>query len=487
MDSSIAQEDTFKLAGASTSRSVHGRIARLIGKTIFIALLVLIALVAVPYGTVEPWWRALFECAVFGLAALWIIEGWLSGSWHFSAYRILLPLVALAAFGLLQTIPTGSGGDMSLRAGRGVWQALSADPHGTQRWAVKMFALILVGAMLLRYTASEYRLRSLIHLIIGIAVASAMFGLLRQMTQHEEGFVLQYLKPGFGYGQFINSNHFAFLLEMAIGLLLGFAIGGGVRRDRLLLYLSVALMLGMTLVSSKSRGGILSMLCQLIIAALLFSTMRPALGFFAPVSGAIEWTQRAGRSLMIRTLLIVCLISTAGIGIVWVGGDPLLGRLEAIQGEVSAQGDSWRWAVRRRDIWPATWQLIKDHPVTGVGMGAYWIAVTRYHDASGEFTPQEAHNDYLELWASGGLIGVVLGAWFGYELIRGVRERLRSSGTFRRAACLGALVGISGIAIHSFFDFGLHITINALVFIALLVIAVAGVHTEEQGESVAQR
>jgi O-antigen ligase len=119
-------------------------------------------------------------------------------------------------------------------------------------------------------------------------------------------------------------------------------------------------------------------------------------------------------------------------------------------------------------------------------MGAYWIAITRYHDASGVFTPQEAHNDYLELWASGGLIGVALGAWFVYGLIRGVRERLRSSGTFRRAACLGALVGLYGIAIHSFFDFGLHITINALVFIALLVIAVASVHSEEQGASIAQ-
>ena len=37
---------------------------------------------------------------------------------------------------------------------------------------------------------------------------------------------------------------------------------------------------------------------------------------------------------------------------------------------------------------------------------------------------------------------------------------------------MGALVGIFGVAIHSFVDFGLHMTINALVLFVLIVIAV---------------
>mgnify|MGYP003694069815 CR=1 FL=1 len=43
------------------------------------------------------------------------------------------------------------------------------------------------------------------------------------------------------------------------------------------------------------------------------------------------------------------------------------------------------------------------------GMGAYWVSITAYHDASGVMTPQEAHNDYLELLASGGLVGLAIG------------------------------------------------------------------------------
>ena len=58
-----------------------------------------------------------------------------------------------------------------------------------------------------------------------------------------------------------------------------------------------------------------------------------------------------------------------------------------------------------------------------------------------------------------------------FALIKRAREQLRSTDQFRRAACFGALVGLFGVACHSLVDFGLHITINALVFTALVAIA----------------
>src|SRR5712692_4961282 len=122
MDSSIAQEDSFRGTRFSAQDGGHAHAARLLGNAIFYTLLTLIALVAVPYGTVEPWWQALFECVVFVLAALSLIELFLSGSWNFSSHRILLPLVALALFGLLQTVSLGGS---SLRAGVRVSRSLS--------------------------------------------------------------------------------------------------------------------------------------------------------------------------------------------------------------------------------------------------------------------------------------------------------------------------------------------------------------------------
>ena len=451
--------------------------ARRLNRGIFVALLALIAVSAVPYGTVEPWWQALFECAVFSLAALWLIEGFLRGSYKCSAYRILLPLVAFIVFGLIQTIPFGVDNDLSLKVGIQVKRTLSADPHGTRLWAARMLALILGAAMLLRYTSSPRRLRMLISVVIGIAVASALFGLARKTMQHEAGFVLPHLMPEFGYGQFINNNHFAFLMEIAIGLLLGLMVGGGVRRDRLLIYVGLTLLLAMSLVLSNSRGGILSMLCQVIFVAAVFPAVRSVR------TASNKWVKLVGSSRFIRALLVLGLVTIISIGIVWVGGDSLLGRLEAVPGEVSSRDAGVRWGDRRIDIWRASWPLVKEHPVAGVGMGGYWTAVTTHHDASGEMTPQRAHNDYLELLASGGLIGVALAAWFLVGLIRPTRKQLRSTDRFRSAAAFGAVVGSCGVAVHSLVDFGLHTTINAILMIVLLAIATADIPSDKRKPS----
>jgi hypothetical protein len=48
---------------------------------------------------------------------------------------------------------------------------------------------------------------------------------------------------------------------------------------------------------------------------------------------------------------------------------------------------------------------------------------------------------------------------------------------------MGALIGIFGVAVHSLVDFGLHVTINALVLTALVVIATARVETGRAAQS----
>jgi O-antigen ligase len=111
------------------------------------------------------------------------------------------------------------------------------------------------------------------------------------------------------------------------------------------------------------------------------------------------------------------------------------------------------------------------HPLLGVGMGGYWTAIPAFHDAAGTMTPQEAHNDYLELLASGGVIGLALAVWFGFVAFTRTRKNLGSPHRFRRAACYGAAIGIAGVAVHSLVDFGLHTITNALVFTTLIAIA----------------
>jgi O-antigen ligase len=107
----------------------------------------------------------------------------------------------------------------------------------------------------------------------------------------------------------------------------------------------------------------------------------------------------------------------------------------------------------------------------GVGFGGYWMAITETHDGSGTLVPQQAHNDYLELLASGGVVGVAFALWFVCEALGLARRELRDPSHFRRAVAFGALAGLFGVAVHSLVDFGLHVTGNALLAVALLAIA----------------
>jgi len=324
--------------------------------------------------------------------------------------------------------------------------------------------------------------------VIGVGVASALFGILRLVVQgNAPNSILPQLSPDRSYAQFIDRNHFAFLIEMVLGLVLALMLGGDTRRDRRLIYLAVALLLWAALVLSSSRGGIFTMLCQLLFLVLLFSAPRPSRTASGEgISSARGWLRRLNNSFVLRAALIVCLLTAVTVGIVWVGGDPLMHRLGTVPREFSTNDDDKRINTRRVEIWQASWGLIKAHPITGIGFAAFSITFPGYHDASGAFTPDEAqliplaaHNEYLELLASGGLIGGVLGAWFVIGLIRCSFERLRSSrDPFRRAACLGALVGMFGIAVHSLVDFGLHDTVNAFVFTTLVVIATVNVREE---------
>lgn len=442
-------------------------VAGVLGKIVFYSLLGLILLTAIPYGTSQPWWEAFFVCAVFILAILWLIEGLISDVWIKDSWPLALPLATLALLALLQTLPFGNQSGNLAGISFAPWNAISADPYQTRFFMFKLLALTIAGMMLFRYASGERRQRILINVVIGVAVVSALFGILRQTMQHNPGFGLGLLLLDTGYGQFINRNHFAFLMEMSLGLILGLILGGGVKRDQALIYFAALLPLWTGLVLCGSRGGLIAMLAQIIIAALLFSVVVRKGSPRERQSKAF----RIAQSLPVRVVLILALIVGVVVGTVWLGGDRLAARIEESRAQLNTDPAALRLGVSRNEMWKATWKLFVAHPILGVGMGGYWAAIPAVHDASGTMTPQEAHNDYLELLASGGLVGLALGVWFAVVVFKRTRENLGSPNRFRRAASLGAAIGIAGVAVHSLVDFGLHTIVNALVFTTLIVIA----------------
>lgn len=396
-----------------------------------------VVLAPLPYGTVEPWWKAFFVCAVFGICILAVIEIAISNQPQLKLPSVLLPLLALTALAFLQS-----------------WTGSSADSFQTRFFALQLLALSAFLALLYRYAATAQRMRLLAYTVIGIAVVSAIFGILRLTTQHETGFVLPLLRQNQGFAQFVNKNHFAYLIEMAIGLIIGLAFGERTKQN--LVYLAFLIPLWVALVLSNSRGGILAILVQVLIATMLL----------------VRWPR-------LKIALAVVLVAGVCAGTLWVGGDRLANTIAPATNDLTTNVASSRENASRNEIWRATLKLFSAHPVIGAGLGGYWIGITAYHDASGALVPQEAHNDYLELLASGGVIGFVIGVWFLVTVIRVTKSNLSMSKGFVHALRAGAVIGIAGVLVHSLFDFGLHLLGNAFVFLTLIMMATAQIDSRK--------
>jgi len=438
--------------------------ARFLDQVIFGALLVTIAITAIPYGTVQPWWISIFECLVFLIATLAIIEAQVARQWSLRL-SLWTPLLVLCLFGAIQSLRLFSG-----PAPISPPSALSADPEGTQAVVLQLFALIIFALLLVRHVSDRARLLKLIYVIIGVGVASAVFGIVRKNMQTSPGFFLPALPVGDrSFAQFINRNHFAFLIEMSLGLTLGLLVGKGSVRRRLA-FLPVGALLWVALIYSNSRGGILASLCEFLFLGVLLDPVRHLMK--GEGRSKLSRFQNLMGGLAVRVFLLAGLVGLFAYGVGWVGGEPVVSNFQNAATDFSQQEMHDNLNTSRKEIWSASWRMAKAHPLAGVGIGGYWIGITRYHRASGEITPQQAHNDYLELLASGGIIGCALVAWFLVRFIRDATRRLRTADSYYRATSFGALAGLFGVAVHSFVDFGLHITINALVLFALIVIAV---------------
>ena len=409
----------------------------MLSKTIFVLLLCVLVISPLPYGTVEAWWKAVFVCAVFGICILAIVDTAIRAFVRVNPWSVLLPLLALSTLAYVQS-----------------WTQISADSFQTRFFALQLLALTAFLALLYRYAATEHRLRLLAYAVITIALVSAIFGTLRLTTQHETGFLLPLLKPNQGFAQFINKNHFAYLMEMAIGLVIG--MGFAARSKQNLIYLAFLSPLWVALVLSNSRGGFVAILVQVVIATMLLV-----------------------HSSRLRIALAVVLVAGIAFSTLWLNGDRLASNLTPTASDSTATLIAARDNASRGDIWRATLKLFAVHPLLGVGLGGYWIGITAYHDASGTLVPQEAHNDYLELLASGGVLGFAIGVWFAITTVRLAKNNLWSSTGFVYALRVGAVIGVAGVVTHSLFDFGLHLLGNAVVFLTLIMMATAQIESRK--------
>jgi len=152
------------------------------------------------------------------------------------------------------------------------------------------------------------------------------------------------------------------------------------------------------------------------------------------------------------------------LGVILLGGEFSLARfIDTVNTDDPTTGRAHFWAV--------TLDIIKAHPYIGTGLGAFGVIYTRYDTRNGLYRLEQAHNDYLQVLSDAGIVGGVLGLSFVVLLFYKAISRAKSRDDFRRGVALAALSGCFAVLVHSFFDFTLHTTSNALLFLVLAAIA----------------
>ena len=427
----------------------------------FIILLLCLAIVltTLAYGTVHYWSLAIFQMSAALIVLFWAVDGWRTGFLHLSRNPLQWPLVGLILLGLFQLLPLGSAGDASAINSATV-HTLSLDPYSTRLALVQITALLIYFSAALAFIDSPRRLRLLVRTIIIFGFALALFGLIQNFTSPTKVYWIRELPQSTPFGPFINRHHFAGYMELTLALPLGLLFSGAVEKDKRLLFIFAAALMGVALIMTNSRGGLVSLIAELSFLV--------AITGFGRRERAEDEGERTGsvRGAVVRAGLALALI------LALLGGE---GGLSRFVGTVNAEDPT----TGRAHFWGVAVQIIRDHPIIGAGLGSFGLAYTRYDSRNGLFRLEQAHNDYLQILSDGGITGALLGLFFLVTLFRMGFARRESADTFRRGVSTGALAGCFAVLVHSFFDFTLHTTANALLFLVLAALATVNGRVEK--------
>lgn len=357
--------------------------------------------------------------------------------------------------------------DVATRQALTTSHALSIEPPRSVRGlaVIGSFALLVIGAT---------RLFSIIG-VAGAGAAIAAIGAVLALTGiiHEPlytGKIYGFWSPlqagADPFGPFVNRNHFAGWMVMGLPVTLGLlsghlarglrGVGSSLRErvlwlssadaSRLLLLVGAVAAMTLSLIMTMSRSGISAAIFAIAVFVLLFRRHRT----------------RARRIVAVATVTTLVAVVVA-----WAGTAAIATRFSSaeagLEGRVGAWGDAWR--------------IARLYPMAGTGLNTYAVAM-HFHQ---QFDPSkrypQAHNDYLQLAAEGGMLlsvpaALCIAVFVGLVIRRLAQEEDEATHWIR----MGSVVGLAAIALQETADFSLQMPGNALLFGVLCAIALHRAH-----------
>ena len=423
----------------------------------FLVICVAIVMSALAYGTVHYWALGLFNLGGLTILILWVADGWRLGNVRVSRNLLQLPLLGIVLLGVVQMLPLRDGSG-------GLLRTLSFDPNSTKLVVVQLATLLVYFAATLVFVDTPHRLHVLVRTIMIFGFFLALFGLTQSFTSPTKVYWMRELNQSTAFGPFINRHHFAGYMELTIALPLGLLLAGAIDKQKWLLYLFIAGLMGIALVMTASRGGIISVVAEIVFLVIVTAIWRK--------HGERRRVGSRMKGIATRVGLAGALIFGLFLGVMLLGGEFSLNRfIDSVNTDDPTTG--------RAHFWSVTLEMIKANPILGTGLGAYGVIYTRYDTRNGLYRLEQAHNDYLQVFSDAGVVGAALALAFVVLLFYRGFVRARSRDNFRRGVALAALGGCFGVLVHSFFDFTLHTTSNALLFLVLAALATLNGRVED--------
>ena len=364
------------------------------------------------------------------------------------------------------------------------WLTLSLAPSATLSELVLILCYGIFGFLVLRTVRSRRQVEVFVLVIVASALFQSLYGMAEVFNGHE--MILGRVKRfnlGSVTGTYVNRNHFAGFLEMAFPLSLGYLLvkaryfamekGLSIRQKILwfgqeslqwtLLLGLVPAFIGVGLVFSKSRSGIMILVVTAVMAVAATASWRE----FTEEEGEGHGAGTKRRFGRIVRLVVMVVLAAA----VWLGIGPVIDRFSEM--DISYE--------TRRLFYENTLHMIGDFPLAGTGKGTYVDAYAMYEKVDDGMKLSYAHNDYLEFAAENGVVagGALAAAGIGLAVWLAAMWRRRRS-SFAKGIGLGAMLGVTALLIHGFTDFNLQIPANAVYFTALAMLGVVVLGREAQ-------
>jgi len=355
------------------------------------------------------------------------------------------------------------------------WLSLSSYYYPVRGSLIRWIAYGLFFMGLTQVLNSRKRIEIAVFIILIIGCFEVLYGLIQTYTGSNHIWWFKNTSdPQAISGTYINRNHFAGLMEMCLILAAGYAaaLEGRTKQRRLLsrhttnlrarvsrylsgeqrfnqrtLFIFLGVVMGIGLIFSASRGGMLSGAGAMLCMGLFFIFRKGH--------------RRKG-------FIILFLFVVISVYALHIGADYPIGRFSYFDASFESRNRYTR----------KTLDMFEDYKITGVGIGNFQYAYPRYQAAEDTKTfLRYAHNDWAQFLAEAGIVGFCLLAtgmiYYFYRTIQLWRKR---SDPF--AVCVGVvpLAAIAALAIHSYSDFNLHIPANCLMLAAVMAVGYSALH-----------